>query len=58
MERGILHAGILARITAPRKMIDACVAAQGKITKKNGFSIDDPIWVWPERYVMPHVDAA
>jgi len=57
MERGIRHAKVLARINAPQKMIDECVAAQGKTYKENSFSIDDHLRIWLKRHVITQADA-
>ncbi|MEA3548516.1 MAG: DUF1566 domain-containing protein [Thermodesulfobacteriota bacterium] len=47
MERGVRHAKVLARIDAPQKMIDRCVASQGKaITLDKSYAIDNSLKQW------------
>ena len=56
MERGIRHAKVLVRINAPRAMIDACVASQGKTYKKNSFAIDEPLRDWLKEHIIKQYD--
>ena len=56
MERGIRHAKILAQIYAPQKMIDECVASQGKTYKENSFAIDEQIRSWLKKHIITQAD--
>ncbi|HET98392.1 MAG TPA: DUF1566 domain-containing protein [Desulfurivibrio alkaliphilus] len=58
MERGIKHARVLARIMAPQKMIDACVAAQGKGLLDKSYAIDEEIKGWLIANVLEGGDAS
>ncbi len=58
MERGIKHAKILARISAPQKMIDACVAGQGKGLLDKNYAIDDILAHWLRHHVIKADDLA
>jgi hypothetical protein len=55
MEREILDARVLAGITAPLEMMMHVLQPRKK-HKKNRFSIDGPIRIWLERFVMSHVE--
>ena len=53
MERGIKYARILARIEAPRQLIDTCIAGQGKSTTLDAsYAIDDAIKLWLQKNVV------
>ena len=57
MERGIKYARILARVLAPQKLIDNCVAGQGKSTTLDAsYAIDDPIRLWLQENVVDSDD--
>src|SRR5210317_139184 len=57
MERGIKYARILARIEAPQKLIDACIAGQGKSTTLDAsYAIDDAIKLWLQKNVVDSDD--
>lgn len=58
MERGIKHARILARVSAPQKMIDACVAGQGKGLLDKNYAIDDVLANWLLQHVITADDLA
>ncbi len=59
MERGIKHARLLARINAPQKMIDDCVATQGKAaTLDSSYAINTTIRKWLEHEVIDSYDPA
>ena len=59
MERGIKHARLLARINAPQKMIDTCVASQGKSsTLDSSYAINKTIRRWLEHEVLDSFDPA
>lgn len=46
MERGLRHAKVIARIDAPRKLIDECVIRQGKACKDKSCAIDENVRKW------------
>lgn len=46
MERGIKYARVMARIDAPQKMIDRCVAAQGRGGFDFSYAIDQDLQDW------------
>ena len=53
MERGVRHARIVAEIRAPRDLLDACVASQGKSALYDrSYAIDDRLRQWLERHVV------
>ena len=57
MERGIKYARILARIEAPRQLIDTCIAGQGKSTTLDAsYAIDDAIKLWLQKNVVDSDD--
>jgi hypothetical protein len=57
MERGIKHARVLAKISAPQVMIDECIAAQGKSTTlDSSYAINDAIRKWLEENVLDSCD--
>lgn len=58
MERGIRHARVLARITAPQDMIDQCIAEQGRKYKDKTFAINGHLRQWLEEHVLAGHDAA
>jgi hypothetical protein len=58
MERGIKHAKILARISAPQKMIDDCVAGQGKGLIDKNYAIDALLADWLREKVVQADDPA
>lgn len=58
MERGIKHARLLARIMAPREMIDRCVASQGKGLLDKSYAINDEVKEWLTANVIEGGDPA
>jgi len=57
MERGIKYARILARILAPQKLIDNCIAEQGKSTTLDAsYAIDDAIRLWLQKNIVDSDD--
>lgn len=46
MERGIKHARILARIEAPREMLERCIAAHGRGKLEKSYPIDQQLRHW------------
>ena len=57
MERGIKYARILARILAPQKLIDNCIAGQGKSTTLDAsYAIDEPIRLWLQENIVDSDD--
>jgi hypothetical protein len=46
MERGIKYARVLAEITAPREMLDRCIARQGKGLLDKSYAIDSGLRQW------------
>jgi len=57
MERGIKFARVLARIEAPRELIDRCVAEQGKsVSIARHYAINDPLRRWLEVNVVDSED--
>lgn len=58
MERGIRLARVLARIEAPQKLIDRCVAQQGNAPKDKNYAIDHELRQWLEEHVLETEDDA
>lgn len=58
MERGIKYARVLAQITAPREMIDACVARQGKALLDKSYAIDADLRQWLQVHVLEAAESA
>jgi hypothetical protein len=59
MERGIKYARILARIEAPQKLIDACIAEQGKSTTLDAsYAIDGALKLWLQKNVVDSGDSS
>jgi hypothetical protein len=57
MERGIKYARVLARVEAPRKLIEACIAGQGKSTTLDAsYAIDDAMRLWLLKNVVDSDD--
>lgn len=56
MERGIRYAKVLARIAAPRKMIEDCVREQGWACKDKSYAINADIRQWLEENILDSDD--
>jgi hypothetical protein len=56
MERGIKHARILARIEAPREMLDRCIARGGRGQLDKSYPIDDQLRQWLLAEVIENAD--
>lgn len=53
MERGIKHAKILAKIDAPRKMVDQCITSQGsKAGLDKCYAVDEGLKTWLKANIL------
>ncbi|OGR07009.1 MAG: hypothetical protein A2511_14985 [Deltaproteobacteria bacterium RIFOXYD12_FULL_50_9] len=56
MERGIRHARVLARISAPQELINVCVASQGATLREHSYAIDRHLRLWIEKNILTPLD--